>query len=606
VAELLEGETLRQRLESVTGPVALAPKRALDYAIQIARGLAAVHEKGIIHRDLKPENLFVTKDGRVKILDFGLAKLATTTRSEAETEQLTMKRGTEPGTVMGTAGYMAPEQVRGQDIDQRADLFAFGAILYEMLSGKRAFRGDSSVETMNAILKDDPPELSAIARAVPPGLQRVVDHCLEKNPEGRFQSARDLAFNLEALSTTSDTSAARALSSNRRRRFALPLAIVAALGLLTAVLIGAKHFAAAAQPRLDQLTFRRGTLRSARFAPDGQSILYGAAWEGRPYRIFQTRAGAHTSSPLPLPDADLLSISSSGEMAILLNRAYFAWTGYGTLATVSILGGAPRPILDNVDAADYAPDGKTMAVVRRVANQDQLEYPIGKPLLRTDGYFSHIRVAPDGESVAFLDHPVYGDNRGDVVITDRVGTTHTLAKNWSTLEGLAWSPDGKEVWVTGDREGASGNFDLFGIDRRGRVRPVWRVPSSLTLLDVAKDGRVLLAGGGLTGQVLVGKNGEAREREVSMIASGDATDLSADGSHILMSSYGAGGGTYYSTYLAPTDGSPAVRLGEGQSVAISPDGRWAASVKFTSPPQLLMLPTGVGQPRTVNTEGRAV
>jgi eukaryotic-like serine/threonine-protein kinase len=196
VSELLDGETLRERLKR--GPIPL--RKAIDYAVQIARGLAAAHDKGIVHRDLKPDNLFVTKDGRVKILDFGLAKL--TQPRDASGAEATMAEGTEPGMVMGTVGYMSPEQVRGKMADHRSDIFAFGTILYEMVTGKQTFRKPTSAETMTAILNEDPPSISQITAGTPPSLQRVVHRCLEKHPEQRFQSASDMAFALEALSDT--------------------------------------------------------------------------------------------------------------------------------------------------------------------------------------------------------------------------------------------------------------------------------------------------------------------------------------------------------------------------------------------------------------------
>jgi serine/threonine protein kinase len=198
VSELLEGETLRKRI----GGSPLAPRRAIDYAQQIARGLAAAHEKGIIHRDLKPDNVFITNDGRVKILDFGLAKLTQLDGDQVQTDITTRRVDTDPGVVMGTVGYISPEQLKGHPVDQRADIFSFGAILYEMLSGRRAFHGESAAETMSAILKEDPPELSETNQRISPALERLVHHCLEKNPEERFHSARDLAFALEALSGT--------------------------------------------------------------------------------------------------------------------------------------------------------------------------------------------------------------------------------------------------------------------------------------------------------------------------------------------------------------------------------------------------------------------
>src|ERR1700723_393011 len=215
VSELLEGETLRDRLRGGS----IVVRKTLDYALQIAHGLAAAHEKGIIHRDLKPENLFVTKDGRVKILDFGLAKL-TQPEPGVHTSLPTVTHGTEAGVVMGTAGYMSPEQVRGTAVDPRSDIFSFGAILYEMISGKRAFHGETAADTMSAILREEPAELSETNRNVSPALERMVQHCLEKNPEQRFHSASDIAFDLEHLTGVSGSTsraAATAVGSERPR-----------------------------------------------------------------------------------------------------------------------------------------------------------------------------------------------------------------------------------------------------------------------------------------------------------------------------------------------------------------------------------------------------
>ena len=320
VTELLEGETLRSRLAG--GP--LAPRRAIEFAIQIAHGLAAAHEKGIVHRDLKPENLFVTKDGRVKILDFGLAKLTQPEKAGPQTSLPTETAGTEPGVVLGTLGYMSPEQVRGRPADARSDIFSFGAILYEMLSGKKAFHGDSAADTMSAILREDAPDLSATNRDVHPGLDRIVRHCLEKNPEERFQSASDLAFDLEALTGVSGpgTVAAAVPRRGRGRRLLLLLAAATVASVVTLVLgflIGRR----ASQPEpasFHRVTWRHGTVLSARFAPDGQTVLYSASWDGQPPAIYLKRPESPDAVPLELPSAELLAMSPSREMAIQLNR----------------------------------------------------------------------------------------------------------------------------------------------------------------------------------------------------------------------------------------------------------------------------------------------
>jgi serine/threonine protein kinase len=309
VSELLEGETLRDRLRSG----ALTSRKAIDYARQTANGLAAAHEKGITHRDLKPENLFITNDGRVKILDFGLAKL-THPEADQSGDAPTQQIATDAGTVMGTVGYMAPEQVRGKPADPRSDIFAFGAILYEMLSGKRAFHGDSPVDTMSAILKEDPPDLTETNRNISSALERIVRHCLEKNPAERFQSARDLAFNLEALTDVSTSSRggipALALEEKKSRRWLMPvLAGVLVLASWAAVYFLARR-GTAANPTFHEVTFRNGTIWDARFAPDGQTIVYGAAWDGAPAEIFSTRFDSSDSRSVGLPSAQVLAISS--------------------------------------------------------------------------------------------------------------------------------------------------------------------------------------------------------------------------------------------------------------------------------------------------------
>jgi len=596
--ELLEGETLRTRLD---GGVALAPRKAIDIAVQIANGLAAAHEKGIVHRDLKPDNLFLTRDGRVKILDFGLAKLL---NAAATPQESTMKmQHTAPGTVMGTVGYMSPEQVRGEEVDHRTDIFAFGTILYEMLAGKRAFARDSSVETLNAILKDDPPELTSTGHVVPPALQKIVDHCLEKNPAARFQSAKDVAFHLETITSTDSGAARMPLARASRGRLALSgAAIVFALIAAAAALIAIKR-AKPEQPSLHQLTYRRGTVRSARFAADGQTVVYGAAWDGGPLRMFQTRVNELESAPLPLPDGDILAISPSGELAVSIGRKFDAWTSEGTLATASLLGGASRPLVERANCADYSSDGKEMAIVRHAGNVDVLEWPLGKKVIETGGYFSHVRISRDGKRVAFLDHPFYGDNRGDVAVIDRSGRKTVLVHDWSAVEGLAWSADGSEVWFSGDRDGSVGNFELYGVDLGGKVRKVWYVPSTVTLLDISRDGRALVTSGGLTGSIYGQRASDPRERDLTILTWADAEGLSPDGNTVIVTSYGAGAGPYYSTYLRPFDGAYE-RLGEGRGGHLSPDGKWIIAMRYSEPPQVLLHPLGAGTTRVVDTKGK--
>ena len=481
VFELLEGASLRSRL----GSGALSLRKAVDYAIQMAHGLAAAHERGIVHRDLKPENVFLTADGRVKILDFGLAKL----RPELDTDAV-RKGGTTPeeqltrdGTVLGTAAYMSPEQLRGRPTDARSDVFSLGAVVYEMVSGRRAFAGDATAETMAAILKTDPQPLTG----VPSGLEAVVRRCLEKEAGERFQSARDVAFALSAVGTATG---ATAPSPTPERAGWLPRLALALLAL--AVVAGAwavgRRTASLAPPSYTPLTFSRGLVQSARFGPDGQTIVYGAGWEGQPSRLFLGRADSLESRPLDLPEGDILSISRTGEMAIVLGR-FISGRAPGNAGPRLAGGGAPRELSTNVSQADWSPDGQELAIVRRVDGVNQLEFPIGR-VLHTSPMILFPVFSPRGDRIGFLS---YEGGEGVVVsVVDRAGRVETLTKSaWAF--GLAWSPRGDEIWFSESgspftaREGT-----IVAVDMRGRRRVLARLPGPITLNDVSRDGRALL------------------------------------------------------------------------------------------------------------------
>jgi eukaryotic-like serine/threonine-protein kinase len=597
VSELLEGETLRERL----GGGSLPARKVIDYAVQAAHGLAAAHEKGIVHRDLKPENLFITQDGRLKILDFGLAKL-TTAPAAADSASLapTTPTMTDPGVVLGTVGYMSPEQVRGKPADQRSDIFSLGAILYEMLTGHRAFRRDSSIETLNAILKEEPPELSTSAPNISPALERVVNHCLEKSPEQRFQSASDLAFNLEAISGISTTSQAQKAieAAPSRKRWWLAVAALALVASFAAVFFLGERSAQTSLPTFQRLVFRRGTISTARFTPDGQTIIYGAAYGGSPVQLFSTRPDSPESRPLGLPEKDeLYSISSSGELAVSLNNhGAGPFLSSGTLARMPLAGGAPREVLDNVQWADWSPDGKRLAVVHNVGTLATLEFPIGKKLYETQGWIGDPRVSRDGARIAFLDHPVRGDDEGSVAVVDLAGNKKTLTQNFVSVRGLAWSPSGNEVWFTASSVGA--NRAIFSVTLDGRERLLYRVDGSLHIFDTAPDGRVLLADENERMELMGLGPGQTRERELSWFDWSQTKDISPDGKWALLTEGGEGGGPSYSVYMRNLDGSPAVRLGDGDGLAFSPDGKWVVSGDpHKLPEQLVLLPTGAGEPR---------
>jgi serine/threonine protein kinase len=596
VQELLEGETLRAALAGAKLP----PRKAIDYALQIAHGLAAAHEKGIVHRDLKPENLFVTNDGRVKILDFGLAKLTHTEAGPEATGLPTATGGTEPGVVLGTLGYMSPEQVKGRTADSRSDIFSFGAILYEMLSGRRAFHGDSAAETMSAILREEPPDLSATNQSVSPGLERIVRHAIEKNPERRFHSAHDVAFALEALSGLSaprlEASAPKARKRSPGIAAAVGLLAAAAAGLFTGRLVWKP--AASGPPSFKRLTFGRGPIESARFAPDGQTIVYSASWDGavKP-QLYTVRVESPESLRLTLPSGEVESVSPGGEL-LLLSFLHFS-TGYartGTLSQAPMSGSAARDLLEDVSSASWSPDGSTIAAVRAPQWRYRLEYPAGKVLYETTGWVSWPRVSPKGDVVAFLDHPLFGDDRGSVAILDRSGRKKILSTGWESMQGLCWTRSGDEIWFTATKAGSSRS--LYAVTPSGRQRPVATTPAGMTLQEISRDGRVLFVASNDRLGFLGLLPGEAKERDLSGLEWSYNPILSADGKTAVFTEQGEGGGPGYSVYLRKLDGSAPVRLGEGQAMALSPDGKWVLTGLITSTPtQIVLLPTGAGQPR---------
>jgi eukaryotic-like serine/threonine-protein kinase len=595
VMELLQGESLRERLSSGALPV----RKAVEIAIQIARGLAAAHEKGIVHRDLKPENLFATGDGHVKILDFGLATHVSIVDAEG-TNSPTIARGTDPGTVLGTVGYMSPEQVRGKPADQRSDIFSFGCVLYEMLSGRRAFHGDSAAETMAAIAQKEPPELSESGLNIPPGLDRLVRHCLEKRPEDRFQSARDLAFDLEASAGASSSSSGRAgtiagTAGRRPRRFAAAAILLLLLALPLAYRAGT-HARSGSPPTFRPFTYRRGTIRAARFSPDGHTIVYGAAWQGEPIRLFSAGVENLESAPIALPGADIFAINPSGEMLISLGRHYLTTHhNVGTLAIAPLSGGAAREVLENVQAADFGPDGKTIAVIRDVEGKNRVEYPVGKVLCETVGWMSHLRVSPRGDYVAFFDHPSRWDNRGTLAVVDLRGRKKTLTQMFNSEEGLTWSPSGEEIWFSAGA-GLSGD-SVRAVTPDGRLRVVYSGLGDLAIFDVSRDGRVLVSRTINQREMMFGQSGETREHDLSWLDWSYPIDLRRDGRAVLFTESGMGAGPNYGVFLRLTNGSPAVRIGEGNAYSLSPDGKFALSSLLTNPGQLILLPAGAGEPK---------
>jgi hypothetical protein len=482
-------------------------------------------------------------------------------------------------------------------VDHRSDIFSVGAILYEMLTGHRAFRGETEVDTITAVLKENPPEINLEQASVPVSFQLVVRHCLEKEPENRFQSARDLAFALETLASASG---AIRLKAPRPRARLVPWAVAGVL-LVATLLLANRWQQNTESPSYRRLTYDEGTIYSARFGPDFRSIVYGAAWNGKPLQLFSTVGDSVLSRPLDVTGANLLAVSRSGEAAVALRGLYTAHleTVGGTLARTPLAGGSPREVLEDVPWADWAPSGE-LAVVHHVPGSDRIEYPIGHTLYQSKGWISHLRLSPQGDKIAFMDHPVLWDDRGYVSLVDLSGHMTVLSTEWGSEDGLAWSPNGKEVWFTAVEMGIS--RDLYAVNTSGRIRKLLDLPSGMTLQDVAPDGRVLVS----VETERVAMATTARDGKAVDISWRDwniAKDISRDGQSILFEDASEAAGINYQVDIRKLDGTPPVQLGEGSGGGLSPDGKWAISVLAGKPGRVTLVPIGPGQPRMIALPG---
>ena len=605
--ELLQGHTLKHFIENRR----LKVEEVLDLGIQITDGLDAAHTAGVVHRDIKPANIFVSARGQVKILDFGLAKLVSSPHPDEVT--VTEHNLTSPGMTVGTVAYMSPEQVRGEELDARSDLFSFGVVLYEMSTGKVAFSGNTSGLVIDGILNHAPLPPTRLNPELSPKLEEVINKAVEKDRDLRCQSAAELRSDLKRLRRDLDTSrmarvvvptqaGAPSAHAPLRPKASGRLAVIglSVSAMILSALAGAwvvRRQSIVEPPLYHQLTFRRGTIRMAKFSPDGQTVVYSAAWEGNPSSLFSTRPESPQSRDLELSGAEIESMSSNGDMAVLLgSRQVRSYIHVGTLARVPLSGGGPREILNAVQWADWSPDGKNLAVVRDVSGKNRLEYPVGRLLYETGGWIGHPRISPDGERVAFLDHPLEGDDGGSVAVIDSKGEKKTLTQDFYTAQGLAWSPDGREIWFTAATSGL--DKVLYAIQATGgKPRLLAQAPGDLLLHDVYRDGRVLLARDNSRRGLIGLRSGENSERDLSWFDWSYPADISSDGNTLLFREEGAGGGLSYSAYVRSTDGSPAILLGEGRSFALSPDKQWALSTSVTAPTQLVLLPTKAGEPK---------
>ncbi len=596
VTELLEGQTLRAKLES--GPLSL--RRSVEVVAQVARGLAAVHEKGIVHRDLKPENLFVTRDGQVKILDFGVARAV---ELPASTGTLPL---TQDGAVLGTAGYMSPEQVRGRPADARSDLFALGVIFYECVSGRLAFPGESPVERGYAILNTEP-----LSPTTNTSVAAVIRRCLEKSPDERFQTARELLAALEASSLASDPSGVAAPLPTPSRLSWLPLI---AAGLLLVVTVGALSFSGrgGVSPRpaaesavvvhappvsSKRLTFRNGTVLNARFSADGHSVIYSGLFDGSMARVYAGVLDGAQLRSVSTPRTTLFDVSSHDELA-LGNRDPVPENRFGDiLSKASLAGGAPRPLLNGVVAADFAPDD-SLLLTRYDGKRYTIEYPPGRVRVADTNPLELARLSPDGQHLAFLRRTVAGDDRGMVDVVDLDGALLARSSLAWTVNGLVWAPAGNEVWFSAGFTSAEREIWALPLSKGARERRVYSMPGSLRVLDVDEKGRLLISVGIARNRIFGKVAGEPREQALSWLDGSIPVDLSDDGRAMLFMEGNGPSGTEVQTWLRTFDDpdSQPVLLSLGYARALSRDKKWALISPTPPFTTLRLVPTGAGSP----------
>jgi Tol biopolymer transport system component len=598
--ELVEGEGLSDRMAK--GPIPL--EEALPIARQIAEALEEAHEKGIVHRDLKPANVKLTPDGDVKVLDFGLAKAwigeGATASADLSQSPTLVDTGTAIGVVLGTAAYMSPEQARGRAVDKKTDIWAFGIVVWEMLTGRRLFAGETVSDVIAAILTRDV-DWGALPPSTPSELRRLLRECLDRNPKNRLHDiadARIALMEIERGGRDAGGDAAAAQSPARRLPRALAWTGLAALAV-AAGLVAARlgRPAPAPLPSFRRLTNDSGIIYSARFAPDGANVVYGEASAGSPVTLFSTPADASAPRRFDWPSADVVGIASNGQMALILGRHYAgSWLRIGTLAQASLAGGAPRALLERVYDADISRDGASFAVVRDDGHGQRLEFPIGKVLYRATGWISSPRISADGRRIAFADHPLRGDDQGFVAIVDGDGKSRRISGVLNFLHGVAWAPGGGGVYATfGDIDRGT---TLEAFAPSGSARVLFNNVGLMGLHDVAPSGRLLVTAESMQvatqGHLATGSGGDYFATWFGESFAG----ISQDGRVFAGSSGSLVGGSEYRVFYRLSDGSAPVFLGDGFALGISPDGRWVFAVTTSRDRSVLRAePTGPGETR---------
>jgi serine/threonine protein kinase len=610
VMEYLEGESLAEKLRKGALPL----RETLKIGMEVCEALDAAHRAGIVHRDLKPANIMLTKSG-AKLMDFGLAKASAAGGSASGSAPLLsaaetisgpspMSPLTGVGQVIGTILYMSPEQIEGKEADARSDVFALGAVLYEMATGQRPFEGKSQISVASAILEKEPTPIRRLQPLTPAAFERVVSTCLQKNPEDRFQSARDIRLELKwiaenpvAETPSPETKPSEASPANKSLRI-LPWALAATLAIAFAAGAWVYHrnVGSAVIPTYKQLTFERGFVYAARFASDGRSVVYSASWDGQPLQIYSTDPGSPESRALNLLNSTLFAASAK-DLAISIGcRDRYIGDCQGTLALVPVSGGAPREIAEEVVAADWTSDGSEMAIVRHTEGKYRVEYPRRKVIYESSKPLGFVRIAPDGKSLAIAQSVGEWGDAGQVLVLDGNGKELTHSRIYVSLEGVAWPPSGEEVWLAGTTD--TGWADaIYALRMNGEERIVLRLPGMLRLHDISRDGGVLFSKDLWRSEIMYRSASDKSERNLSWLDYAQLRDISDDGKIVSIADWGQAAGTSGLAFVRKTDGSPAVKLGAWDEPVLSPDGTRVLAVEGitvgTGKPSV--VPIGVGE-----------
>jgi serine/threonine-protein kinase len=552
VMPFVEGESLRDRL---IREKQLPIPDALRIATEVAGALDYAHRHGIIHRDIKPENILL-HDGSALVADFGIALAASKAGGS---------RMTETGMSLGTPTYMSPEQAMGErEITARSDVYALGCVTYEMLIGDPPFTGSTAQAVVARVLTEAPRPILPQRHTIPAQVEAAVLTALEKLPADRFATPAEFAAALNSRATAPATT--RVLPAAARPRWVPRVGVVAgALGLLALGVLAGRW--AAGRDTSSALTFLQRSFRdeaiyNARFAPDGQTIVYSSASETSSPELFLIRPDYPAPTALGLTGTQLLSVSSKGELAVLVRAEFVRHRLFtGTLARVPLGGGAPREVLDSVREADWSPDGAELAIIHDVGGRDHLEFPIGKVVYQGSGYLSDPRISPDGRYIAFADHPFRWDDRGTVKIVDRTGKVEAVTRDYPAIEGVAWRPGSREVLF-----GAYDNsgYVIRALGLNGRLRVAVTGTGNITPQDVAPSGRVLLTRDDAGYRLMLRGPGAPRELDVSWLDASLGPTLSRDGSYLAFADAGADAGVNYEVMLRQTGGTEVAKLGEGE------------------------------------------